>query len=48
MGALQVATVVFRQMFQSRAALAAENLALRQQVAVLQRSVKRPRLHRSR
>ncbi len=46
MGALQVVTVLFRQIFQSRAELAAENLALRQQLAVLQRSVKRPRLRR--
>ena len=46
MGALQVVAVLLRLLLQSRAALAAENLALRQQVAVLQRSVKRPRLHR--
>jgi hypothetical protein len=46
MGALQVVTALLRQLFKSRAALAAENLALRQQVVVLQRSVKRPRLHR--
>ncbi len=46
MGALQLGTALLRQLLQSRAALAAENLALRQQVAVLQRSVKRPRLHR--
>ncbi len=46
MGALQVLTVVFRQICQRRAALAAENMALRQQVAVLQRSLKRPRFHR--
>jgi hypothetical protein len=41
MGALQLVTTLLRQLFQSRAALAAENLALHQQVAVLQRSVKR-------
>jgi transposase InsO family protein len=46
MGALQVVTILLRLLLQSRAGLAAENLALRQQVAVLQRSVKRPRLHR--
>jgi len=46
MGALQVVTILLRLLLQSRAALAAENLALRQQVAVLQRSVKRPRVHR--
>ena len=46
MGALQLVTALLRQLLQSRAALVAENLALRQQVAALQRSVKRPRLHR--
>jgi len=46
MSGLQVVTILLRLLLQSRAALAAENLALRQQVAVLQRSVKRPRLHR--
>jgi hypothetical protein len=46
MGALQVVTILLRLPLQSRAALAAENLALRQQVAILQRSVKRPRIHR--
>ena len=46
MGALQVVTILLRLLLQSRAALAAENLALRQQVALLQRSVKRPRLRR--
>ena len=34
MGALQVVTVLFRQIFQSRAELAAENLALRPQPTV--------------
>ncbi len=43
---LQVATILLRLLLQSRAALAAENLALRQQVAVLQRSAKRPGLRR--
>jgi hypothetical protein len=46
MGVLQVVTILFRLLLQSRAALAAENLALRQQIAILQRSVKRPRVHR--
>jgi hypothetical protein len=46
MGALQVVTILLRLLLQSRAALAAENLALRQQVAVLQRSLKRPRVRR--
>ncbi len=43
---LQVATILLRLLLQSRAALAAENLALRQRVTVLQRSAKRPRLRR--
>ncbi len=46
MDTLQLVTGLLRQFLKSRAALAAENLALRQQIAVLQRSVKRPRLHR--
>ena len=46
MGTLRVITILLCQPFQSRAALAAENLALRQQRAILQRSVERPRLHR--
>ena len=46
MSAMQVVTVLLRRLFQSRAALPAENLALRQQVAVLQRPVKRPKLCR--
>jgi putative transposase len=46
MGALQLVSILLQLLLQSRAALAAENLALRQQVAVLQRSVKRPRLDR--
>jgi hypothetical protein len=46
MGALQLVTILLRLLFRSRAALAAENLALRQQVTLFQRSLKRPRLHR--
>jgi putative transposase len=46
MGALQLVTALLRQRLQSRAALVAENLALRHQIVILQRSVKRPRLHR--
>ena len=42
MGPLQLVTILLRLLLQSRATLAAENLALRQQGAVLQRS----RLHR--
>ena len=43
-----VSGIVFfvRAVLGNRAAIAAENLALRQQLAVLQRSVKRPRLRR--
>jgi hypothetical protein len=46
MGALQIATVVLGQLLKSRAALVAENLALRHQIVILQRSMERPRLHR--
>ena len=46
MGALQVVTILLRVLLQSRAALVAENLALRQQMAILQRSVKRPSVRR--
>ena len=46
MGALQLVTALLRHLLQSRAALVAENLALRHQIVILQRSVKRPRLHR--
>jgi hypothetical protein len=46
MGTLRVVMILLRQLLLSRVALAAENLALRQQVTVLQRSVKRPRVHR--
>jgi hypothetical protein len=46
MGALQLVTALLRQLLQSRAALVAENFALRHQIVILQRSVKHPRLHR--
>ena len=46
MGALQLVTALLRQLLQSRAGLVAENLAPRHQIVILQRSVKRPRLHR--
>ena len=46
MGALQLVTALLRQLLKTRAALAAENLAPRHQIVILQRSVKRPRLHR--
>ena len=38
--------LLLRSLLGSRAALAAENLALRQQLAVLRRAVNRPRLRR--
>src|SRR5215831_7411737 len=41
---LQIVAAVTLATFKSRAALQAENLALRHQLAVLRRSVKRPRL----
>ena len=44
MGVLRVVSGLLRVLFASRAGLAAENLALRQQLVVLQRSVKRPKL----
>ena len=43
-GVLPILLALFRASVGSRAALAAENLALRQQLAVLKRSVKRPKL----
>ena len=44
MGVLQAVWLFVRGLFAGRAALMAENLALRQQLIVLQRSVKRPKL----
>ena len=44
MGALNILRVILRVVLNDRAALAAENLALRQQLAVLRRSATRPRL----
>ncbi len=44
MGWVQVIFIVFRAAVRSQAELAAENLALRQQLAVLEQGAKRPRL----
>lgn len=44
MGILRMIWALVRAFFVSRASLAAENIALRQQLLVLQRSVKRPKL----
>jgi len=38
--------VLIRTLIMSRTTLAAENLALRQQLTVLNRKIKRPHLHR--
>ncbi|MCH8805946.1 MAG: transposase [Planctomycetes bacterium] len=46
MGVVRVIVILFRVVLIPRAALAAENLALRQQLAVLQVSAKRPRLRK--
>ena len=44
MGIIQSILLLLRALFMGRAAVAVENLALRQQVAVLKKSVKRPKL----
>ena len=46
MSAFDLVCMFLRAVLSKRARLAAEKLALRQQLAVLQRSVKRPRLRR--
>ncbi len=44
MSFVRTIALIFRGLLRSRASLALENLALRQQLAVLRRSVRRPRL----
>ncbi len=46
MSVLRVVIIFFRAFMVGQTALAAENLALRQQLAVLRQSVKRPKLRR--
>jgi hypothetical protein len=46
MGAIQMIFVFLRAVFRRQAALAAENLALRQQLAVLEHKSNRPRLRK--
>ena len=46
MGVIRIVLIVVRGVFRDRAELAAENLALRQQLAVLQQKSKRPRLRK--
>jgi hypothetical protein len=46
MGIVTGVVLFVRAMNVGRATIAAENLALRQQLGILQRSVKRPRLRR--
>ena len=43
MGVLRIVVLFLQTLLGTRAALAAENLALRHQLGVLQRSVKRPK-----
>ena len=44
MGVVRAIVILFRAFVRPQAVLAAENLALRQQLAVLQVSMKRPKL----
>ena len=44
MGVIKMIGILLRALLANRAALAMENLALRQQLTVLERSVKRPAL----
>jgi hypothetical protein len=46
MGVVRVIVILLRALLLPRAALAVENLALRQQLGVLRRSVKRPHLRK--
>ena len=44
MSLVRALALILRALFRSRASLALENLALRQQLSVLRRGIKRPRL----
>ena len=46
MNILQATTAFFKAFLVNQTSLAAENMALGQQLTVLQRSVKRPKLHK--
>lgn len=46
MSILKAVCVLVRNLFVNRSNLIAENLALRQQLAVQQRTVRRPKLHK--
>ena len=46
MGIIHLALAFLKAFFAGRTALAAENLALRHQLAVVQRSLKRPKLRK--
>ncbi len=46
MGVMRILVLFFRGVLRNRTELAAENLALRQQLAILQQKSKRPRLPR--